>query len=168
MFFFIFFFFLFYSVGRSCWIWHTHTHTHTHTHVLLEWNLSFVECLWSAERFVLFKLFLILCCETFLRHSKISMMMTYFTIKVMLACTFAENVEFVCFINHSKDILSLRGVTWNSRNWIPISRIPICDVTAIDRIGIQEPNYYTGISVHQLMWLLIYGSKYGSCLQEPW
>ena len=41
-----------------------------------------MECLWSAEKFFLFLLFLILCCENFLRHScKISMLMTYFTMK---------------------------------------------------------------------------------------
>ena len=37
--------------------------------------------------------------------------------EVISTCNFTTNSDFVCFIIHSKGNLSLRGVTWNSRNW---------------------------------------------------
>ena len=44
--------------------------------------------------------------------------------EVISTCNFTTNSDSVCFIIHSKGNLSLRGVTWNSRNW-PIRFQPV-------------------------------------------
>ena len=75
-----------------------------------------MECLWSAERFVLFQLFLIYS-DIFWRHScRISLLITYLTMKsFQLVILLQTPILFASSFTPSN--LSLRGVTWNSHNW---------------------------------------------------